>query len=159
MNDRSESRRPSESHRKVLQWVVIVLGIVGSIAIYFMVPPSVSSTLARNADGTLHLEVRKNFRVNSIMDISLCVDGEEIPIWETAFKPTPVPAATIDLHGGGTADEGQMARSIRDGERFSIRVHYQFDSAIPPAACSGGQQFHFTMGTGGRPEYAGTNDW
>ena len=123
-----------------------------------MAPPRVSSTLSRNADGTLRLEVRKNFRVNSIMDISLIVDGEEEPIWETVFKPTPVPKATIDLHEGGASDQGKMVRSIRDGERFSIRVHYQYDSVIPPAACASDQQFQFTMEADGRPEYVGTNN-
>lgn len=107
--------------------------------IYFMVPPRVPSSLARNSDGTLHLDVRKNSKVNSIMGISLCVDGEAVPIWEITFKPTPVPAATIDLHSGGTADKGQMARSIRDGERFSIRVSGSIDDDSEPDR-QGGQE-------------------
>jgi hypothetical protein len=117
----------------------------------------VSCTLDRNTDGTLHLEVGKNFKVNSIMDISLSVPSEQKPIWETAFQPTPVTSAIVELHDGGPADIGRMARPLRSGERFSIQVGYQFDSAIPPAACADRQQFHFRIAPDGYPEYLGTS--
>lgn len=136
----------------------IALVIAASLAAYVMIPPSVSSTVERNADGTLRLEVRKNFKVNGIMALSLCVDGDQKPIWEIAYS-TSLPSVTVDLHDGGPADDGQMTQALGVGEQFTVRVVYQFDSAIPPAACADGRQFHYRIETDGRPKYLASSPW
>jgi hypothetical protein len=138
-------------------WVLLVLvGVIGLLTLYFAVAPRVFLKLIADDDGSLWLDVRKNFKVNRLTGIELVVDEQPKPLWELAFNETPPKGASFHLHEGAPEDAGQIPRLLRSGETFTVRVYYQYDSQIPPAALGGGTDFHFRVSRDGRPELLGT---
>lgn len=134
-------------------WVLLSLvGVAGLLTLYFAVPPRVFLTLVTDDDGSLWLDVRKNFKVNRLTGIELAVDEQQRPLWKLSFNETPPSRASIHLHEGAPDDMGQIPRLLRSGETFTVRVYYQYDSQIPPAALGGGTDFHFRVSRDGRPE-------
>jgi hypothetical protein len=54
--------------------------------------------------------------------------------------------------------EAGKPRPIVAGERFGVEVAYQYDTAVPPAACQGQTTFLFVMGADGTATPLGQTD-
>lgn len=132
--------------------LIVAFVLYGGVSL--AVPGKVAVDLKSTGDGTLQLEMRKNFRTNYIMEARLYVDGEEdTPLWTQEFDGrNPKPKITIRLHQSLPADAGKMARMIQPGEDFYIVVAYQWDFL---SAGSSSDRHHFKLADDGTPEYLG----
>jgi hypothetical protein len=135
--------------------VVTAFAIFGGCTSYFVTPPSVSANLTVLPNKTLELEVWKNFKVRYIMSATLYVDGgAQTPLWETHFENHPGHAIVL-LETDEPLDIEQLERVIAPGKQFYVSVEYQYDSAIPPAACVSTTQFAYRLSRDGSLEYLG----
>lgn len=142
--------------RRWLRWSIVAFACGLGYFAFLIYPPNVSARLTPSTGGALQLDLRKNFKVNYLSGAWLCVDGDDkTPLWQIRFTPGKTSRANIRLHTGEPNDEGRLARAIRAGEHFFVVVDCQYDSAIPPAACTYAERFHFKLAPDGTPEYLG----
>jgi hypothetical protein len=140
---------------KLIAGVAVLITVVGLL----VMPPRVSMQLEPVGDNDFKLTVTKNWKVNSISSASLYLGDEVSPtssrIRELPFERRGVSRLRIHLHDGPPSDDGQISRSLRPGENILLHIDYQYDTAIPPAACGGDCLYRFRVAADGSPEYIG----
>jgi hypothetical protein len=144
----------SSARRLVAQALgIAVFAVVGyllaTVGVSVLVPPWVVVTFLDNGDGDLQLNLRKNFRVNSISSVELRVDSGKECIWKQGFDAQTGSAAQHTfLLPKGREGENIVSRMVEAGERFDVLVAYQYDVFISP--CGGLKTFHFIRRNDGK---------
>jgi hypothetical protein len=137
---------------------IAIFAVVGyllaTIGVSVLVPPRVVVKLLDNGDGDLQLNLRKNFRVNSVSSVELRVESGKECIWKQGFDvQTGSAAQHTFLLPKGRRGENIVSQMVGFGEQFDVLVAYQCDVFVSP--CGGLKTFHFIRKNDGKFSYLG----
>lgn len=127
---------------------VVIASVVAIWLTAALWPPRVNVD-ARIVDQRLVFHIKHNFRVNSIMAVSLWEEGAEDYLWSVDTDRGPFESIEYgELPRGATQrfpPNNVHPPPIQAGDVFYVHVAYQFDSALPPAACCGSNTYRFSV--------------
>jgi hypothetical protein len=151
--------------RRVLAVVgLAALGLVGFYMACYYWPPKVKIRCRRDEAGRLLVDVKPNFRVNSISITLFWCPGDDRYLWAVnpyVWGVTPedaefrhivygvVPGGAKQMYPPG----GASPKGIPAGSVFCVGVSYQYDRWI--SACSGAEDAKFRLLADGTVEYLG----
>ena len=140
----------------VLGFAVVVL--VGCV-LCGLVPPRLRIKCYRDEAGRLLVDLKPNFRINGIFTAELWIPGDDRYLWAVAEGDAELRRMVYGEVPAGAKQEyprgGAPPRDIPAGSVFCVSVHYQYDTAIPPAACGGNESAKFQILKDGTIEYLG----
>lgn len=106
-------------------------------------------TLTTHQSKPFEFRIQKNFRVDHIMNFAIWREGEDNYLWFLDFGNSSVTSVSYGIRPQGVEQryphtDGTPSPLSR-GDILFVIVNYQYDSAIPPAACAGSIIASFTV--------------